>query len=308
MQSIEFRQIDKYFGDQRVLDQVSFTVGAGSVTGLLGPNGAGKTTLMKILTAYIPPDGGTAFVQGADVQKDASKIRKQVGYLPENNPLYPEMYVREYLGFVLKMYHFTGSVKKRLDEVVELTGLLPEQHKKIGALSKGFRQRVGLAQALIHDPPVLILDEPTTGLDPNQLAGIRSVIAALGKEKTILLSTHIMQEVEAVCDRVVILNKGKIVADGAVGALLPKASAARSYRLEIKEKVSEELFSPLEGLSFAENLSGNVWELHFETNRDVRENIFRFVVTRNLTLLSFSVSRENLEDVFRSLTREEAVG
>ncbi len=308
MRSIEFRQIDKYYGNQQVLDKVSFGVEAGSVTGLLGPNGAGKTTLMKILTSYLPPDGGAAFVRGMDVRYNALTIRKQIGYLPENNPLYPEMYVREYLGFVLKMYRSDMPLKKRLDEVVELTGLSPEQHKKIGALSKGYRQRVGLAQALIHDPPVLILDEPTTGLDPNQLAGIRSVISSLGKEKSILLSTHIMQEVEAVCDRVVILNKGKIVADGAVGSLLRKAAALQSYFIEIKEKVSEDVFRQMEGLSFAEKLPGNRWELHFEEEGDFRETIFRFAVARRMTLLSFSRSRENLEDVFRTLTREKEQG
>ncbi len=304
MAEISIRNISKFYGDQKVLDNVHLEVGKGQVVGLLGPNGAGKTTLMKILTSYLPPNEGTAFIQGLNVQTKALKIRKLVGYLPENNPLYPEMYVREYLGFVLKMYNTGFPLKKHVDEVIELTGLKPEQHKKIGALSKGYRHRVGLAQALIHDPPVLILDEPTTGLDPNQLTGIRSVISALGKEKAILLSTHIMQEVEAVCDRVVIIHKGKVVADDEVELISRKVASYNSYRLELKEKVPAESFREIPGITFAEALSETEWILHAEKGEDIREQIFKFAVSNGLNILSLSKNKEKMEDVFHQLTKD----
>lgn len=305
MHSIEVKHIYKFYGSQKVLDDVCFQLDKGGVTGLLGPNGAGKSTLMKIITTFIPPYSGEVFVTGINVQADALKIRKSIGYLPENNPLYPEMYVREYLSYVLKTYKTRFPAKKRIDEVIELTGLSPEQHKKIGTLSKGYRQRVGLAQALIHDPPILILDEPTTGLDPNQLSGIRNVISSLGKEKTILLSTHIMQEVEAICDRVIILNKGKIVADDKVGMLEKKATVSMSYFLELKEKVFAEQLMEINGVILAEPLAENQWILHTDKNEDLRETIFRHVVQKNWHMLAFSPQKENLEDVFRLLTRDK---
>ncbi|GMT44340.1 MAG: gliding motility-associated ABC transporter ATP-binding subunit GldA [bacterium] len=304
MAEISIQNISKFYGDQKVLDNVHLEVDKGQVVGLLGPNGAGKTTLMKILTSYLPPNDGTAFIQGLNVQTEALKIRKLVGYLPENNPLYPEMYVREYLGFVLKMYNAGLPLKKRVDEVIELTGLKPEQHKKIGALSKGYRHRVGLAQALIHDPPVLILDEPTTGLDPNQLTGIRSVISALGKEKAILLSTHIMQEVEAVCDRVVIIHKGNVVADDEVELISRKGASSNSYRLELKEKVPTESFRQIPGVAFAETLSETKWILHAENEEDIREQIFKFAVSNGLNILSLSKNKEKMEDIFHQLTKD----
>ena len=304
MHTIEIKNITKFYGRQQVLDNVSFYVRKGQVVGLLGPNGAGKSTLMKILTSVIPPYGGRARILGLDVQTNALKIRKLVGYLPENNPLYPDMYVREYLGSVLNMYNKEFSSQKRINQVVELTGLGPEQHKKIGALSKGYRQRVGLAQALIHDPPVLILDEPTTGLDPNQLTGIRAVISALGKEKAILFSTHIMQEVEAVCDRVVIFNKGRMVANDEVGLISRKAKTTGSYFLELKERISKERFSEIDGVAFAEVLSETEWILHAEEKKDIRENIFRFAVSNGMSILSLWKNKEKLEDVFQQLTRK----
>jgi ABC-2 type transport system ATP-binding protein len=304
MHSIEVENISKFYGSQKVLDKVSFVLDKGLVVGLLGPNGAGKTTLMKILTSFVPPYEGQARILGMDVQPNALKIRKLVGYLPENNPLYPEMYVREYLGFVLKMYDTGFAVKKRVDEVVALTGLEPEQHKKIGTLSKGYRQRVGLAQALIHDPPVLILDEPTTGLDPNQLTGIRSVISALGKEKAVLLSTHIMQEVEAVCDRVVIINNGRVVADDEVGFLSRKASATGSYLLELKEKVPADRFYEIPGIVSVESLSETEWILHSKEKTDIREAIFKFVVSNDMNILALSKNKEKMEDVFHQLTKD----
>jgi len=304
MHSIKVSGVSKFYGTQKVLDNVSLEANKGQVVGLLGPNGAGKSTLMKILTSFIPPYEGRASVLGLDVQTEALKIRKLIGYLPENNPLYPEMYVLEYLGFVLKMYDTGFSVKKRVDEVVELTGLEPEQHKKIGALSKGYRQRVGLAQALIHDPPVLILDEPTTGLDPNQLTDIRAVISELSKEKAILLSTHIMQEVEAVCDRVVIIHKGKVVADDAVEMISRKAASSKSYCLELKEKMPAESFKEITGVAFAEALSETEWILHADTEKDIREDIFKYAVTNGLNILSLSVTKEKMENIFQLLTKD----
>ncbi len=304
MAEISIQNISKFYGDQKVLDSVCLEVDKGQVVGLLGPNGAGKTTLMKILNSYLPPNEGTAFIQGLNVQTEALKIRKLVGYLPENNPLYPEMYVREYLSFVLKMYATGFSVKRRVDEVIDLTGLKPEQHKKIGTLSKGYRQRVGLAQALIHDPPILILDEPTTGLDPNQLTGMRAVISELAKEKAILLSTHIMQEVEAVCDRVVIIHEGKVVADDEVELISRKATSSSSYRLELKEKVQAESFREIPEISFAEALTGTEWVLHADAEKDIREDIFKFAVSHELNILSLSKEKEKMEDVFYQLTKD----
>lgn len=304
MHSIEVSNISKFYGKQKVLDNVSLEVDRGQVVGLLGPNGAGKSTLMKILTSFISPYAGQAHILGLDVQTEALKIRNLIGYLPENNPSYPEMYVREYLGFVLKMYSTGFSVKKRVDEVIELTGLEPEQYKIIGALSKGYRQRVGLAQALIHDPPVLILDEPASGLDPNQLTGIRAVISELAKEKAILLSTHIMQEVEAVCDRVVIIHQGKVVADDVVELISQKAVSANSYHLELKEKVPVEIFREIPGVAFAETLSETEWILHSDTEVDIRESIFKFAVADGLNILSLSKSKGKMEDVFQQLTRD----
>lgn len=305
MAEISIQNISKFYGHQKVLDNVSFDVGKGQIVGLLGPNGAGKSTLMKILTSFIPPHDGRARILGLDVQTEALKIRKLVGYLPENNPLYPDMYVREYLGFVLKMYSTGFSLKKRIDQVVGLTGLGPEQHKKIGALSKGYRQRVGLAQALIHDPPVLILDEPTTGLDPNQLMDIRAAIAVLGKEKTILLSTHIMQEVEAVCDRVVIINEGRVVADDTVDLISRKAMVAGRFVLELKEKVDKDFLLEIHGVAHAEALSETEWILETDTEKDLREEIFNFAVSHAWHILTLTKTREKLEDVFQHLTREK---
>jgi len=303
MHAVEIKNINKFYGTQQVLNNVSFTVEAGEVVGLLGPNGAGKTTLMKILISYLPPQEGTALVMGRDVQKEALKIRKQVGYLPENNPLYPDMYVREYLEFVLSMYSTGFSLQKRVNEVIELTGLGAERHKKIGALSKGYRQRVGLAQALIHDPPVLILDEPTTGLDPNQLTGIRQAIKELGKEKAVLFSTHIMQEVEAVCNRVVIINKGQVVANDAVETLSRKAMAGSSCFLELQEKINSGRFLEIPGVAFTETVSETSWILHARSAKDLRPEIFTWVVSSGLHLLSLSMHNEKLEDVFHQLTK-----
>ncbi len=302
MSAIDIRGITKLYGQQKALDTVNLQIESGEVLGLLGPNGAGKSTLMKILCGFIPPTSGTIRINGMDIRSNALKIRRLVGYLPENNPLYPEMYVREYLLFVLKMYGNHPNARKRVAQMVELTGLDTEQHKKIGDLSKGYRQRVGLAQALIHDPEVLILDEPTSGLDPNQLKGIRSLIASLGKEKTVILSTHIMQEVEALCQRVVIINKGKIVADDETAALTKPKGAANRYKLELKEKINKELLLKLPFILSADSNNGNTWFIEAMANKDIRENLFQFAVSQHYNILSLSKEKQKMEDVFSSLT------
>ncbi len=278
MNTIAFNGITKVYGQQKALDEVSIHIEGAGVIGLLGPNGAGKSTLMKILTSFIPPTSGSASVNGYDVQENSLEIQKITGYLPENNPLYYELYVREYLEMVLKMYPVKFRVKQRIDEMVALTGLLPEQKKKIGALSKGFRQRVGLAQALIHNPEILILDEPTSGLDPNQLVEIRKIISDLGREKTILLSTHIMQEVEAVCNRVVIINKGKIVADEEVSHLTRGLVGGNRYVLETKEKINPSQLLLIDNIDKVEPLRDKGWILISQSNDDLRESIFQFAV------------------------------
>ena len=302
MQSVEIKDLTKVYGSQKALDGVSLTIGKGEVVGLLGPNGAGKSTLMKILTAYIPATSGLVLVNGNNVDENPLEIRKNLGYLPENNPLYLEMYVKEYLSFVLKMYPTKFDVKARVAEMIELTGLGREQNKKIGALSKGYRQRVGLAQALIHDPEILILDEPTSGLDPNQLVDIRSIISELGKEKTIILSTHIMQEVEAVCSRVIIIDKGKIVADDKTENLSTISNKERSFIVEFKEEINK---AKLKNMSFVKTLQPkgrNTWIISSKDNADIREDIFKFAVDNNYGVLALSQTESSMEEVFQKLT------
>ncbi len=306
MAAIEIKGITKFYGMQKALDSIDMQVEKGEVLGLLGPNGAGKSTLMKILTGFIPPSFGTARIHGLDIGSDILKVRQLIGYLPENNPLYPDMYVREYLLFVLKMYPNHPDAKARVDQMIETTGLGVEQHKKIGALSKGYRQRVGLAQALIHDPEVLILDEPTSGLDPNQLKEIRSLIASLGKDKTVILSTHIMQEVEALCQRVVIINKGKIVADDETVALSKLKGTVNRYQLELKETIKCEILLKLPFVLSAESNNGKSWLIDAEPNSDIREELFQFAVNQHYNILSLSKEEQKMEDIFRSLTSETA--
>jgi len=303
MATIEVQNISKYYGKQKALDDIQLTIKKGEVVGLLGPNGAGKSTLMKILTSFLPPTSGTALINGVDVQEDSLEIRKLIGYLPENNPLYPDMYVREYLRFVLDIYKKTGNPDEAVERIIDLTGLRPEYKKKIGALSKGYRQRVGLAQALVHDPEILILDEPTSGLDPNQLVGIRKIITDLGKEKTVILSTHIMQEVEAVCNRVIIIDKGSIVADDATSNLSKIAGSSQNFRVEFKEEV---LLESLSQLSFVKKVvltKGKEWLIESENNKDIREDIFKFAVANNFNVLSLVQEEQKMEDVFRRLTK-----
>lgn len=299
---VETRNITKLFGKQKALDAISFTVNKGELVGFLGPNGAGKSTTMKIITGFLPQDAGDILIDGQKVSGQNLEYKKQIGYLPEHNPLYTDLFVKEFLEITAGFYHLK-NIKHRVAEMIELTGLGIEQHKKIRALSKGYRQRVGLAQALIHDPSILILDEPTTGLDPNQLEEIRALIRQISKEKTVILSSHIMQEVEAVCNRVLIINKGKIVADGDIADV--KAGINIQNQVVIagfKEQVSEDQLLQVPGVnSVTKNDLG--WEIEAGNETDIRQNIFQFAVENKLTLLTLFEKQQNLENVFHQLTR-----
>ncbi len=301
--SIIIQGVTKLYGEQKALDNVSFEIKTGEVAGFLGPNGAGKSTMMKIITGFLPATSGSVKVNGIDVGNDSPGIKKTIGYLPENNPLYPEMYVREYLTFVASFYRSGIPVKKQVDNIIEVTGLAPEQKKKIGSLSKGYRQRVGLAQALIHDPDVLILDEPTTGLDPNQIMEIRNLIREAGKEKTVMLSTHVMQEVEAICDRVIIIDKGVIVADDDKSNIYSKIrSGIQTIEVEFDKPVGEEDIRTATGAVSVRQISGNIWRIESAGEEDLRPVIFSFAVSNSLTVLSLQKKENNLEEIFRSLT------
>jgi ABC-2 type transport system ATP-binding protein len=301
--SIKVNNITKLYGKQKALDDVSFEVSSGQVVGFLGPNGAGKSTMMKIITCFIPQTAGSAKVCDYDVAEETIEVRKNVGYLPEHNPLYLDMYVKEYLDFVCGVYHLNGNRKQRIDEMIELTGLQAEYRKKIGALSKGYRQRVGLAQAMIHDPKVLILDEPTSGLDPNQLTEIRTLIKDIGKKKTVMLSTHIMQEVEAICSRVIIINKGKIVADEST-EILQKSGAENIIIVEFDKAPDNNALKNIAGLIKAELLKGNIWKITSDKGTDIRPAVFNFAVAQQLTVLSLHKEEQSIEDVFQQLTKE----
>jgi len=297
--SIEVSNISKNYGSQKALDNISFSVKKGEIVGFLGPNGAGKSTLMKILTTYINADSGTAAVNGFDVNENAKAVQQSVGYLPEHNPLYLDLYVREYLSFNADVYNVA---KSRIEEVIVLTGLSPESHKKIGQLSKGYRQRVGLANALLHNPDVLILDEPTTGLDPNQLIEIRNVIKNVGKDKTVFLSTHIMQEVEAICDRVIIIDQGKIVADKKLDTLI--AGKEQVIEVEFDFRVEEEAVAKIPHLKSYVNTHDMTWELTFESETDMRPAVFDFAHDNGLKTLQLNQKNKNLEAVFREITKK----
>lgn len=300
--SIEVKGISKNYGEQKALDTVSFSVKKGEIVGFLGPNGAGKSTLMKILTTYIAADSGTASVNGNDVATQQKAVQSSVGYLPEHNPLYLDLYVREYLAFNADVYHVK---KDRIEEVIQLTGLTPEAHKKIGALSKGYRQRVGLACALLHNPDVLILDEPTTGLDPNQLVEIRDLIKNIGKDKTVFLSTHIMQEVEAICNRVIIINHGKIVADKQLNSLVKETTVEQVIEVEFDKPVTAELLQTLPDVVNVKHAKGNVWELTFSSGTDQRPAVFDFAQANGLKTLQLALKNKNLESVFREMTKKK---
>ena len=303
MVTVDIKSITKYYGEQKALNEVSLSINQGEVVGLLGPNGAGKSTLMKIITSFVPPTSGKVSIEGFDVQENPLEIRKKIGYLPEHNPLYHDMYVKEYLNFVLNTYPGSQNNKTVIKDIIELTGLGPEQKKKIGALSKGYRQRVGLAQALIHNPDILILDEPTSGLDPNQIVEIRKIITDLGKSKTIILSTHIMQEVEALCNRVIIIDNGNIVADDSPKNLSKAKSGTTMYNVEFKEVVSKESLEGISGILEARNIGGTKWLLSSSSKNDLREDIFKFAVKRKFNVLSLSVDEQKMEDIFHNLTK-----
>lgn len=298
--SIEVQNISKSYGTQKALDNVSFSIKKGEIVGFLGPNGAGKSTLMKILTTFITADEGTALVNGNDVNEAQLEVQRSVGYLPEHNPLYLELYVREYLAFNADVYNVA---KSRIEEVIQLTGLTPESHKKIGQLSKGYRQRVGLATALLHNPDVLILDEPTTGLDPNQLVEIRNVIKNVGKDKTVFLSTHIMQEVEAICDRVLIIDKGKIVTDKKLDKLVSEEKE-QIIEVEFDKAINAALLSELPNIKTYKNVTDNLWLLTFSTEDDMRPTVFDFAHDNKLKTLQISLKNKNLEQIFREKTQK----
>jgi len=301
--SIKVENITKLYDHQRALDNVTFQVNTGEIVGFLGPNGAGKSTLMKIITGYITATDGKVYVNDIDVEENSIEVRKKIGYLPENNPLYHEMYVREYLQYIASIYKLGKDSKKRIAAIIEQTGLTDEQHKKIGALSKGYRQRVGLAQALIHDPEVLILDEPTSGLDPNQIVEIRNLISKAGKEKTVLLSTHIMQEVEAVCDRVIIIDKGKIKADESKKDIYSRIEKkTNTILVEFNLDIDVEMLRHIKGVMDARWLEGKTYLVEAAHYDDIRPAIFRFAVDNGLTVLSMQLKEQSLEEVFRSLT------
>jgi ABC-2 type transport system ATP-binding protein len=301
--SIVVQEVTKFFGQQKALDNISFQVKTGEIVGFLGPNGAGKSTMMKIITGFIPATSGKVYVNDLEAGTDNLDVRKITGYLPENNPLYPEMYVREYLGFVASFYKTGKSVRSQVDNIIGVTGLAPEQKKKIGSLSKGYRQRVGLAQALIHDPSVLILDEATTGLDPNQIVEIRNLIKEAGKEKTILLSTHIMQEVEAICDRVIIIDKGIIVANeekSNIYSMLRKPK--QTVEVEFDKDPGDIQLSGIANVMSVRKIKTGTWLIEAEGDEDIRPVLFNFAVRNNLTVLSLQKNESNLEEVFRHLT------
>ncbi len=299
MNRIKLENINKSYGQQKVLDDINIEVNQAEIIGLLGPNGAGKSTLMKIMTGYIQPDSGVVKILGNNVQKNALEIKKHIGYLPEHNPLYLDMYVREYLEFTAAIYKVSGS---RIENLIKLTGLLPESHKKIGQLSKGYRQRLGLAAALIQDPEILILDEPTTGLDPNQLVEIRQLIKDLGQNKTIILSTHIMQEVEQMADRVLIINHGKILADTPLKKL--QQGQQQIIEVEFDLRIEPEYLDQLPHLEAAENLVDHIWCLAFGTEKDMRPTIFDFANEQGLKILQMHKKNKNLEQLFKEITHK----
>lgn len=304
--SLQAVNITKKYGNQKALNNVSFEIKTGEIVGFLGPNGAGKSTMMKIITGYIAKDEGEVIINGINIDKNISETKKQIGYLPEHNPLYLDMYVKEYLSFIAKIFFTKGNIKTKVNEIIELTGLTIEQNKQIKALSKGYRQRTGLAAALIHNPDVLILDEPTTGLDPNQILEMRELISKVGKEKTVMLSTHIMQEVEAICDRVIIINNGKIVADNPVNKIQDLSShKTNTIVVEFNSETSQELLTQIKGVSKIINLTENSWAFESLSKEDIRPDIFKFAVENNLVVLSMQKKEKSIEDIFRELTNNK---
>jgi ABC-2 type transport system ATP-binding protein len=299
--SIQVENVTKLYGQQKALDDISFNIKEGEIVGFLGPNGAGKSTMMKVITCYLPQSSGSVKVCGHDVVDDSIAVRRSVGYLPEHNPLYLDMYVKEYLQFVGGIYK-VPNLKARVAEMVDMVGLGDEQHKKIAALSKGYRQRIGLAQAIIHDPKVLILDEPTSGLDPNQLVEIRSLIQEIGKEKTVMLSTHIMQEVDAICNRVIIVNKGRIATDQASSSIKANSAKSTVLKVEFSDPVQLDQLRNIEGVESVKHVEANMYLISSSSKNDVRKAVFKFAVETDNTVLSSQKEEMSLEDVFKSLT------
>lgn len=302
--SIKVSSLTKVYGTQRAVDGISFELKKGEIVGFLGPNGAGKSTTMKMITGYLPPTAGSAQVCGFDIEKQPMDVRKRVGYLPEANPLYHDMYVREYLEFSAGIHQLGKSAKDRIEEMITLTGLGKEAHKKIGMLSKGYKQRVGLAQAMLHDPEVLILDEPTSGLDPNQLVEIRDLITRIGKEKTVLLSTHIMQEVEAMCSRVIIISSGKIVADDTIDKLQQGNTKQAALLVSFESKIDEQLFKQLKHVTRYESQGQNSWKLYTNKPEELRKEVMQMALKHDINISSMQAETQSLEDVFRTLTKQ----
>lgn len=302
--SVKLQNVSKFYGIQAALKGISFEVERGQIVGFIGPNGAGKSTTMKIITGIIPANSGEVWVNGLKVEDDSLAIRRQMGYLPENNPLYTDMYVREYLNYVAGHYPIKGNIKDRVEQIISETGLSPESHKKISALSKGYRQRVGLAQALIHDPEILILDEPTSGLDPNQIVEIRSLISAIGKQKTVILSTHIMQEVEAICDRVIIIKSGEIVADGKPGEIALNAGIEKlTLILEFDRKPDITKMEAISGVIKLKVINETRVLVETDPLKDLRPVLFNFAVSEGLTVLSMQKKEMSLEELFYEVTK-----
>lgn len=299
--SVSIKNLSKVYGTQKAVDNISFEAKPGEILGFLGPNGAGKSTTMKIITCFIPQTVGSVEVCGFDTEKDAMEVRRQIGYLPEHNPLYRDMYVKEYLDFVARCYKLPKR-KQRIAEMIEMTGLGREQHKRIQQLSKGYRQRVGLAQAMINDPKVLILDEPTSGLDPNQLAEIRGLIKQIGEQKTVILSTHIMQEVKALCDRVIIINKGKLVANDDISALTERSGGGMAIAVEFLKAPSAAVLGEIAGVKKVTPIGAERFLLEASDDRDIRKNIFEFAVNKKYILLGMQKEESSVEDVFKELT------
>lgn len=304
--SIKVEHLSKLFGSQKAVNDISFEIGKGSIVGFLGPNGAGKSTTMKMITTYIPPTSGSITVCGFDVITQPMEVKRRVGYLPESNPLYYDMYIREYLEFAAGIHKIGKGKKARVDEMIEVTGLQKEVHKKIGKLSKGYKQRVGIAQAMIHNPEVLILDEPTSGLDPNQIAEIRDLILRLGTEKTVLLSTHIMQEVQAMCGRVIIINNGTIVADDAIDQIhqVVHPSDTTALVLQLDKIVPRPTVELLTQVTYIKNLDEYTWQLSTQNVNALRKEIMTWAVQRDISIVAMNNQVESLEEVFRNLTQK----
>ena len=298
--SIEVKGVTKIYGTQKAVDAISFTITKGEIVGFLGPNGAGKSTTMKMITGYLAPDEGDITVSGIDVKKDPLESKKKIGYLPESNALYYDMYIKEYLNFVADI-HSINDQRSTVSSIIETVGLAPEKNKKIGQLSKGYKQRVGIAAALLHNPEVLILDEPTSGLDPNQIVEIRQVIKDQGKDKIVLFSSHILQEVEAICDRVIIINKGKIVADDKLNNL-QKQSSLNVVRVSFKEPLEQEWLQRLQGVKTVSKIDSYSWSLETDESELVRKQILEMSLQHNLNIVSLHSENKSLEEVFRSLT------